>query len=276
MRQGILNRKQSTPSRKPSPICGSNLSKHVPQDAPDYVEAQNKIKAMAGLIKMLDSSKIEKVLAELEDYQGTTLGDLLAFMQAFNLRFAAANSYRQRQIYQKLYPMLAEQANGTLGSLSRWGHGGRQPGGRRGRERGNQGGCRHRKRDERPEVRRDQRFQGHGVGPLLRRRRALSEIPGRASGQVDHESIRRSSPLLSAMTHVIIAVQIYRFLLEKHLAISAACASRKSEGASGAEWESHHASHLHDRDRSVDRSEFAGLDAPAHNGDTPEVMAGTG
>ncbi len=63
--------------------------KQVPQDAPDYVEAQNKIKAMAGLIKMLDSSKIEKVLAELEDYQGTTLGDLLAFMQAFNLRFSA-------------------------------------------------------------------------------------------------------------------------------------------------------------------------------------------
>jgi hypothetical protein len=92
--------------------------KEVPQDAPDYVEAQNKIKAMAGLIKMLDSSKIEKVLAELEDYQGTTLGDLLAFMQAFNLRFSPANSYRQRQIYQKLYPMLAEQANGTLGGLS--------------------------------------------------------------------------------------------------------------------------------------------------------------
>jgi hypothetical protein len=73
---------------------------------------------MAGLIKMLDSSKIEKVLAELEEYQGTTLSDLLAFMQAFNLRFSPANSYRQRQIYQKLYPMLAEQANGTLGSLS--------------------------------------------------------------------------------------------------------------------------------------------------------------
>jgi hypothetical protein len=90
----------------------------VPQDAPDYVEAQNKIKAMAGLIKMLDSSKIEKILAELEDYQGTTLGDLLAFMQAFNLRFSPANSYKQRQIYQKLYPMLAAQANGTLGGLS--------------------------------------------------------------------------------------------------------------------------------------------------------------
>ena len=43
----------------------------------------------------------------------TTLGDLLGFMQSFNLRFAPANSFRQRQIYQKLYPMFAEQTNGT-------------------------------------------------------------------------------------------------------------------------------------------------------------------
>jgi hypothetical protein len=90
------------------------FEKRVPQDSPDYIPARNRLKAMAGLTKMLDSSKIEKVLAELEDYQGSTLGDLLGFMQAFNLRFGPANSYRQRQIYTKLYPMLAEQANGNL------------------------------------------------------------------------------------------------------------------------------------------------------------------
>ena len=66
---------------------------------------------MDGLTKMLYSPTMDKVLSELEDYQGTTLGDLLGFMQAFNLRFGAAKSYRQRLIYQKLYPMLAEQAN---------------------------------------------------------------------------------------------------------------------------------------------------------------------
>jgi len=52
----------------------------------------------------------------LEDYRGTTLGELLSFMQAFNLRFAPANSFRQRRIYLKLYPLLAEQANGPLGA----------------------------------------------------------------------------------------------------------------------------------------------------------------
>ncbi len=92
------------------------FEKLVPQDRPDYIEARDAIKAMAGLTKMLYSPQMDKILAELDDYQGTTLGDLLGFMQAFNLRFAPANSYRQRMIYTKLYSMLAEQANGSLGS----------------------------------------------------------------------------------------------------------------------------------------------------------------
>jgi hypothetical protein len=92
------------------------FEKLVPPTSPDYIPAHDTIKAMAGLTKMLYSPKVEEILAELEDYQGTTLGDLLSFMQAFNLRFAPANSFRQRQIYLKLYPMLAEQANGSQGS----------------------------------------------------------------------------------------------------------------------------------------------------------------
>ena len=84
----------------------------VPPTRPDYVAAHDTIKALAGLTKILYSPKVEEILAELEDYQGTTLGDLLTFMQSFNLRFAPANSFRQRRIYLKLYPLLAEQANG--------------------------------------------------------------------------------------------------------------------------------------------------------------------
>jgi hypothetical protein len=94
------------------------FEKLVPTTSPDYIPAHDTIKAMAGLTKMLYSPKVEEILAELEDYQGTTLGDLLSFMQAFNLRFAPANSFRQRQIYMKLYPMLAEQAYGAAGSSS--------------------------------------------------------------------------------------------------------------------------------------------------------------
>jgi hypothetical protein len=95
----------------------TKFEKLVPQTSPDYVSAHWSLKAMDGLTKMLYSPAMDKVLAELEDYQGTTLGDLLNFMNAFNLRFGAANSFRQRLIYQKLYPMLAEQAD-SLGSAA--------------------------------------------------------------------------------------------------------------------------------------------------------------
>jgi hypothetical protein len=88
----------------------------VPETSPDYVPAHDTIKAMAGITKMLYSPAVEQILAELEDYRGTTLGELLSFMQAFNLRFAPANSFRQRRIYLKLYPLLAEQANGPFGA----------------------------------------------------------------------------------------------------------------------------------------------------------------
>jgi hypothetical protein len=80
----------------------------VPQTSPDYVLARDTIKSLAGLALILYSPEVEQIIAELEDYQGTTLGDLLSFMQTFNLRFGPANPFRQRQIYLKLYPMLAE------------------------------------------------------------------------------------------------------------------------------------------------------------------------
>jgi hypothetical protein len=86
----------------------------VPKDDPTYIPAHDAIKAMAGLTKMLYSPKVEEVLAELQKYRGTTLGELLSFMQAFNLRFSHANSFRQRQLYLKLYPMLAAAMGGPV------------------------------------------------------------------------------------------------------------------------------------------------------------------
>ena len=106
--------------------------KQVPQDAADYVEAQNKIKAMAGLIKMLDSSKIEKILAELEDYQGTTLGDLLAFMQAFNLRFSARQLIPPAaNLPEALSHACRAGQRHTRRPVHGWSHGSRQSGCRR-------------------------------------------------------------------------------------------------------------------------------------------------
>ena len=115
-KKGISSPRRSRPFRPRSIGSGSSSRSSFRRPSPDYIPAHDTIKAMAGLTKMLYSPKVEQILAELEDYQGTTLGELLSFMQAFNLRFAPANSFRQRRIYLKLYPMLAEQANGSLGA----------------------------------------------------------------------------------------------------------------------------------------------------------------
>jgi len=96
----------------------TKFEKLIPQTSPDYIPAHWSIKAMDGLTKMLYSPTMDKILSELEDYQGTTLGDLLGFMQAFNLRFGEAKSYRQRLIYQHIYPMLADAANSSAGSAT--------------------------------------------------------------------------------------------------------------------------------------------------------------
>jgi hypothetical protein len=78
----------------------------IPKNSPDYIPASNHIKALAGEAKMLHSPQVEEILAALDKYPGTTVGDLLMFMHAYNLRFAPAKDVRQREIYQQLFPIL--------------------------------------------------------------------------------------------------------------------------------------------------------------------------
>lgn len=78
----------------------------VPPASKDYLPGKNHIKALMANAEMLHSPDVEQILAGIEKYPGTTVGDLLGFMHAFNLRFAPAKTPRQREIYQQLYPTL--------------------------------------------------------------------------------------------------------------------------------------------------------------------------
>jgi hypothetical protein len=78
----------------------------VPQNSPDYLPAANHIKALAGTARLLHSPQVEQILAGLEKYPGTTVGDLLAFMHIYNLRFAPAKTPQQREIYEQLFLVL--------------------------------------------------------------------------------------------------------------------------------------------------------------------------
>jgi hypothetical protein len=71
-------------------------------------EADNFLKALLGLSKMLERPDIEEFLQGLNRYPTTTLGHLVTFMHSFNLRFGAAKTPEQEATYDQVYPMLVQ------------------------------------------------------------------------------------------------------------------------------------------------------------------------
>jgi hypothetical protein len=69
-------------------------------------EADNYLKALYGLTKMLQTPDVDKFLKGLDKYPTTTLGALLGFMHGFTLRFAPAKTPIQETYYEQLLPML--------------------------------------------------------------------------------------------------------------------------------------------------------------------------
>lgn len=83
-------------------------------DDPNAIRAENFLKGLAGMTQLLQEPKYEEILAALETYPGTTVRDLIAFMEQFNLRFAPAETARQKQIYLDLYGVLDAQKDEIL------------------------------------------------------------------------------------------------------------------------------------------------------------------
>ncbi len=76
------------------------------QGAPGRKESDNFLKALFGLTKMLETPDVSRFLKELDTVPSTTLGELLGFMNSFNLRFGPADSGPQQAAYSQLYPLL--------------------------------------------------------------------------------------------------------------------------------------------------------------------------
>ncbi len=85
------------------------LERTAKPDNPETIKAQNFLKGLAGMTQLLQKPKYEEILAALETYPGTTVRDLIGFMEQFNLRFAPAETDRQKQIYADLYGVLDPQ-----------------------------------------------------------------------------------------------------------------------------------------------------------------------
>jgi hypothetical protein len=83
----------------------------VPKGTRQRTEAEKYLKALFGLTRLLETPAVDVLLAGVEKRPDTTLGDLLAFMSAFNLRFGVANSPRQKEVYREIYPLLVALRN---------------------------------------------------------------------------------------------------------------------------------------------------------------------
>jgi hypothetical protein len=66
-------------------------------------DAARFLKTLAGLVRLLERADTTDAFNQLRTIQTTTLGNLIAFMEIYNLRFGAATTPRQRAVYRDLF-----------------------------------------------------------------------------------------------------------------------------------------------------------------------------
>jgi hypothetical protein len=74
-----------------------------------YRESKDRIKELRSMAKLLESTKIELALGEIDKYAGVTVNDLRIFMRDYKLRFAASSTPDERDLYPGLYEALLVQ-----------------------------------------------------------------------------------------------------------------------------------------------------------------------
>jgi hypothetical protein len=77
----------------------------------ERTQAERYLKALHGLVAMLNAPALEPALAGVEKRPDTTLGELIRFMSVYNLRFGKAKTPAQREIYRSLYSQLVQVRN---------------------------------------------------------------------------------------------------------------------------------------------------------------------
>ena len=96
----------------------AKVDKLLPRNSKDRVEVDKYLKALHGLVAMLDTPAIDLLLAGVEKRPDATLGELLGFMNAFNLRFGSATTPKQKEVYDSLYPKLVDLRNQIAPALA--------------------------------------------------------------------------------------------------------------------------------------------------------------
>jgi hypothetical protein len=83
----------------------------VPDRETVYLEAQRFLKQLEQTKEMMKHQSVEKIVAEIDNYSGTTVYDLLVFMNTWNLRFGVSDIGDERKQLNDLYVALVQQRN---------------------------------------------------------------------------------------------------------------------------------------------------------------------
>ncbi len=75
----------------------------------DYVEAEIFLKRLENWKSQLRKQKVEQIVGEIEKYSGTTVHDLVLFMQRNGLRFGVPEGGNERELYPSLFAKLQQQ-----------------------------------------------------------------------------------------------------------------------------------------------------------------------
>jgi hypothetical protein len=84
------------------------------KDPDDQKEALRFLTACSSLLGLLEKPNISPALLELRKVQDTMVGNLLGFLHAYNLRFGAAKTPKERQAFHRLFEILDQTRDQIL------------------------------------------------------------------------------------------------------------------------------------------------------------------
>ncbi len=90
----------------------------LPRNTKDRNDADKYLKSLIGLLGMIQSPALNVILAGVENHPDATLGELLSFMSAYELRFGQAKTQAEKLAYDKLYPLLVDLRDEVAPALS--------------------------------------------------------------------------------------------------------------------------------------------------------------
>ena len=83
-------------------------------DPLDQQEATKFLTTCSSLLGLLEKPDIQPAILELRKVTDTTIGALLGFMSAYNLRFGVAKTLKEKQAYHRLFAILDQTRDEIL------------------------------------------------------------------------------------------------------------------------------------------------------------------